>query len=76
MNKKYNLKYFQENKTVIYESGWFQGAYDLDGHRIGITPCDRSPRYAFVRVDGVVVASRIAPDKAIRKALEYMNENF
>lgn len=73
---KYNMKYFDENKTTI--SATYVTAYELDGHRIGISACDRCSRsqYYNVCVDGITIATRCKSSNTIRLALKYMNEHF
>lgn len=68
----YNMKYFEENKKIIFEKG-YDAAYDLDNHRIGVQQCDRS-HYVCVFVDGEIVATRTKRSSAIRLAIEYLNK--
>lgn len=69
----YNLKYFEENKQLVFDDPYGGFAYDLDGHRIGVAACDRS-RYFMVFVDGQMIATRAKRSNAIRLALDYLNK--
>lgn len=67
----YNVKYFKENAKYIETA--IGGYYELNGHKIVIDMC-RNPRYRLVMVDGNTIATKIEPERAVQKALAYLNE--
>lgn len=66
----FTLNYFKKNANYIETS--IGGYYELDGHKIVIDMCC-NPRYRVVIVDGKTIATKIEPDRAIIKALSYLN---
>lgn len=69
----YNMKYFNENAKRVDSE--YSLIYDLDGHRIAISGCERCARrqYFTVCVDGETIATRTLQSNAIRLALNYLN---
>lgn len=67
----YNIKDFKESAKFIETS--IGGFYEYHGHKIIIDTC-RNPKYKLVMVDGNTIATRIERDRAIQKALNYLNE--
>ena len=69
----YNFKYFNENAKKVESS--YSEIYDLDDHRIAISPCERCARrqYYNVCVDGETIATRALNSSTIRIALNYLN---
>ena len=69
----YNMKYFKENAKKV--DSVYSEIYDLDGHIITISQCERCTKkqYYNVRVDGTTIATRTLLSNTIRLALNYLN---